>query len=109
MFRNQSKQFDWQMFWKQFDWQMFWIRQVLFLAVPLLIALFTLHHETSIALPRVGIVLTVQLSLTVLNVAWAFHERNIKGRAAKMDRVWGMPYDIHSRTDRGNRGQLTKG
>lgn len=68
MLRNR-KQFDWL---KQFDWEMFWIREVLFLAAPLLIAVLTLHHETRIPLHRLGIALIVQLSLTVLNVAWTF-------------------------------------
>ena len=74
MFRNQSKQFDWL---KQFDWEMFWLRQVLFLSVPLLLAVFTLHHESSISLHRLGIVLIVQLSLTVLNVAWTLSRPRI--------------------------------
>ena len=71
MFRNQTK---------QFDWQMFWIRQVLFLAAPLLIPVFTLRHGTSISPPRVAAILTVQLSLTVFNVAWTFF------RASSFDR-----------------------
>ena len=78
MFQNQRKQFDWL---EKFDWEMFWIRQALFLAVPLLIAVFTLHHETSISLHRLEIVLIVQLSLTVLNVAWSL----FRARASSFD------------------------
>jgi hypothetical protein len=76
MFRNQSK---------QFDWQMFWIRQVLFLAVPPLIAVSTLRRETNISVRGIAAILMVQLSLTVFNVAWTFHKTDIEDRAAKLD------------------------
>ena len=61
---------------RQVDWNVFWIRQVLVLAVPLLAAVSTVRRDTYLTPQRAGVLLSILLGLTFLNVIWSFFRRS---------------------------------
>ena len=52
------------------EWNVFWLREVVFLGIPVLFAVFTLPRGDTIHAFRLGTLLVVLLSLTVGNILW---------------------------------------
>jgi hypothetical protein len=70
------------------DWTIFWFREVLFLSVPVLLAVFTLPRGDHIHTARLEVLLAILLGLTLLNVVWA-SVRNIATAGHLKDRISG--------------------
>jgi hypothetical protein len=70
---------------KEIDWQVFWFRQILFLAVPLFIAVFTVPKRGGYVPPdRLAYLAVVLLGLSVLNIAWTFFEQQTPRKRAAL-------------------------
>jgi len=70
------------------DWTIFWFREVLFLGVPVLLAVFTLPRGDHIHTARLEVLLAILLGLTLLNVVWA-SVRKIATAGHLKDRISG--------------------
>jgi hypothetical protein len=57
---------------RKIDWDIFWFREVLFLSLPLLLAVLTLPRGDHIRAVRLGVLLVILLGLTLFNAVWAW-------------------------------------
>ena len=55
----------------QIDWGSFWFREVIFLTLPLFIAVFSLPKGATLSLQEGAVLLGILLGLTVFNAIWA--------------------------------------
>lgn len=68
---------------RRIDWEMFWFREVLFLGVPVVLAVITLPRGDTIHTVRLAVLLATLLGLTLVNVIWAIVVRSGSGQEQK--------------------------
>ena len=74
---------------RAFDWQIFWLREVLFLSVPWLIAVFALPRGHYIDPARLEVLLSIQLCLTILNILWTLVASRRSEKLASIESIQG--------------------
>ena len=57
---------------RKIDWDIFWLREVLFLSVPVLLAVFTLPGGDHFHAVRLSVLLVILIGLTFFNAVWAW-------------------------------------
>lgn len=56
--------------WREIEWNIFWLREILFISLPILFAVFTLPRGDYIHPVRLAVLLAILFALTVVNVLW---------------------------------------
>ena len=61
--------------WRKIEWDIFWFREILFISLPVLFAIFTLPRGDYLHPDRLAVLLAILFALTVANVLWTVTAR----------------------------------
>ena len=60
---------------RKIEWDLFWFREILFISLPVLFAIFTLPRGDYLHPNRLAVLLAILFALTVVNVLWTVNAR----------------------------------
>jgi hypothetical protein len=77
---------SWRMRLRDVDWEKFWLAEILILAIPMMVAVFSTGGHSPVSPRALEIALVVQVSLTALNLFLCIPRGALKGLLHRLRR-----------------------